>query len=272
MAGSKTVRSADRALAVLEVIAESPAPRSLADLAKELAIPKSTLHALLWTLAARGWIEVEEPGGRFRLGMQALVVGRSYVETDSVLTVASAVLDWLTEHTGETVHFGRLDDTSIVYLDKRESQHPLRLFSAIGRRLPAFTTALGKAILAQLPEDELDRHLPDPMIGETPASLVDRDALIEDLRLTRERGHAIDNEESTSGIRGFAVPLWLEDPPMDALSCAIPLTRLDRKTETKIITGLEQAEVKIRTLVQAQRPGHRRTSRPGETGDGQPAS
>lgn len=249
MAAAKTVRSADRALEVLEVIAESPHPRSLAELAKELGIPKSTLHALLWTLAERGWMEVEEATGRFRLGMQALVVGRSYVETDRTLTAASAVLDRLAQQTRETVHFGRLDGTSIVYLDKRESQHPLRLFSAIGRRLPAFTTALGKAILAERPEEVVDEHLPSPLVAETPASLVDRGALLADLELTRERGYAVDNEESTHGIRGFAVALRTEDPPMDAVSCAVPLTRLDPEAEAAVVEGLRQAEAEIRGLV-----------------------
>jgi DNA-binding IclR family transcriptional regulator len=246
MPASKTVRSADRALAVLEVLGAGNRPRSLADLARELAIPKSTLHALLWTLADRGWVEVEEDTGRFRLGLQALLVGRSYLEADGIVAAASSALTWLADETGETAHLGRLDGASIVYLDKRESRHPLRLFSAIGRRLPAFTTALGKVILAQLPDEELVDHLPDPMVPSTPASLVSLDALRADLRRTLERGYAVDNEESTPGVRGFAVALPTSHPPQDAMSCAVPLTRLSEQRESEIVASLHAAAEEVR--------------------------
>jgi DNA-binding IclR family transcriptional regulator len=247
MPGSKIVRSVDRALEVVELLASSERSLSLADLSAALNIPKSTLHALVWTLTARGWVEVEEQSGRFRVGLHALLVGRSYVETDSVVAIASGALDRMAAETGETVHIGRLDGTSIVYLDKRESVHPLRMFSAIGRHLPAFTTALGKSILALLPEDELKRHLPSPLVQQTPNSLTDMDALLADLRQTRERGYAVDNEESNVGIRGFAVALRTSDPPHDAISCAVPLARLrDDDREASIVASLRQAAEDIR--------------------------
>lgn len=246
MPGSKIVRSVDRALEVVELLASSERSLSLADLSAALDIPKSTLHALLWTLTARGWVEVEEGSGRFRVGLHALLVGRSYIETDSVVALARGALDRVAAETGETVHVGRLDGTSIVYLDKRESVHPLRMFSAIGRHLPAFTTALGKSILALLPEGELEPHLPKPLVQQTPNSLTDMDALLADLRLTRERGYAVDNEESNVGIRGFAVALPMSDPPHDAISCAVPLARLDHDHEASIVASLQRAAEAIR--------------------------
>jgi DNA-binding IclR family transcriptional regulator len=241
MPGAKIVRSADRALEVLEHLAHCDDARSLAELSKELDIPKSTLHGLLWTLTSRGWVDVDEPSGRFRIGLQALLVGRGYLETDAVAAMASAALDQLAAETGETIHIGRLDGTSIVYLDKRESIHPLRLFSAIGRHLPAFTTALGKSILAHLPPDELLRHLPDPLPQHTADTITDMDVLLADLEATRRRGFAIDNQESTQGICGFAVPIRAQEPPRDAISCAVPLSRLDDDREALIVTSLREA-------------------------------
>jgi DNA-binding IclR family transcriptional regulator len=245
MSGSKIVRSADRALEVLEHLARSDDARSLAELDKELDIPKSTLHGLLWTLVSRGWVEVDESSGRFRIGLQALLVGRGYLETDTVVAMASAALDELAAATGETIHIGRLDGTSIVYLDKRESIHPLRLFSAIGRRLPAFTTALGKSILAQLPEEEALRHLPEPLPRQTDHTITDVGRLMEDLRKARDRGFAIDNQESTEGIRGFAIPILGVEPPHDAISCAVPLSRLDADREAEIVASLRAAVQRI---------------------------
>jgi DNA-binding IclR family transcriptional regulator len=260
MPGSKIVRSADRALEVLECLASHDGARSLADLTNELAIPKSTLHALLWTLAARGWVEVDELTGNFRIGLKALLVGRGYIEMDDVVAIAGPTLDQLSADTEETVHIGRLDGTSVVFLDKRESVHPLRLFSAIGRRLPAFTTALGKSILALLPDDQIHRHLPDPLTKQTSKSITDVDMLMEDLRLTRQRGYAIDNEESTEGIRGFAVALRISDPPHDAVSCAVPLARLHSERAEHIVANLHRAAEQIEQLARAGRP---RATTPG---------
>lgn len=254
MSGSKIVRSADRALEVLERLAAHDGARSLADLTTDLAIPKSTLHALLWTLAARGWVEVDEATGNFRIGLQALLVGRGYLEMDDVVAMAGAALDQVAAETGETVHIGRLDGTSVVFLDKRESVHPLRLFSAIGRRLPAFTTALGKSILALLPEQQVLQHLPDPLVKQTSNSITDVDTLMEDLRQTRQRGFAVDNEESTEGIRGFAVALRTSDPPHDAISCAVPLSRLHHDRADSIVASLRQAAERSENLARARRP------------------
>jgi DNA-binding IclR family transcriptional regulator len=246
MSGSKIVRSVDRAIEIVELLANSDRSLSLADLSAELDIPKSTLHGLVWTLTARGWLEVDEQTDRFGVGLHALLVGRSYIEADSVVSIAGAALDRVAAETGETVHIGRLEETSIVYLDKRESVHPLRMYSAIGRHLPAYTTALGKSILALLPDGQLAQHLPKPLVQQTPNSLTDMDALMEDLRLTRERGYAVDNEESNVGIRGFAVALHTSEPPHDAISCAVPLARLDEDREAPIVESLQRAAEEIR--------------------------
>ncbi|RIQ10859.1 IclR family transcriptional regulator [Jiangella rhizosphaerae] len=252
MPGSKVVRSVDRALEIVELLARSERPQTLAELSHTLDIPKSTLHALLWTLTGRGWIESDEASGRFRIGLHALLVGRSYVESDSLIAMSGAVLDQLAAETGETVHIGRLDGTSIVYLDKRESVHPLRLFSAIGRHLPAFTTALGKSILAELPEDQLEAQLPQPLTRLTPHTITDLGALRADLALTRERGYAVDNEENSEGIKGFAVALRTSEPPHDALSCAIPVARIHDDTEETVVARLREAADRIRGRVSSR--------------------
>ncbi len=254
MSGSKVVRSADRALQVLEHLARCDEARSLAELDKDLPIPKSTLHGLLWTLVSRGWVEVDEPSGRFRIGLQALLVGRGYLETDTTVAMSGMALDQLAAETGETIHIGRLDGTSIVYLDKRESIHPLRLFSAIGRRLPAFTTALGKSILAELPDTEVARHLPDPLPRQTQHTITSIDELLADLAATRERGYAIDNQESTEGIRGFALVIRASDPPHDAISCAVPLSRLDDQREAEVVASLREAAASIERRARSERP------------------
>jgi DNA-binding IclR family transcriptional regulator len=162
------VKSAARTLEILERLAVAQERPTLGQLARDLGIPKSSLRAILQTLEGRGWVETDATGGRFGLGGRALLVGAAYVDADDVVAVAAGTLDHLAATFGETVHLARLDGTDIVYLAKRESRHSLRLFSAIGRRLPAFTTALGKAVLAERTSEEVRASLPHPLPRLTP--------------------------------------------------------------------------------------------------------
>lgn len=237
------VKSADRVLEILEVLATAQAPWSLADLSETLNIPKSSLHGLLRTLQGRRWIEADGSGHEFRLGVRALLVGASYVDTDAQVVRTRATLDHLAERTGETVHLGRLDGTDIVYLAKRESRHPLRLFSAIGRRLPAYATALGKAILAEHDRESVDARFEGPLDRLTENTVSTLPKLHDALTETKRRGYAIDQEENAHGICCFAVALPYSGPAEDAISVSIPLMR----------ATTEHAEEVVRLLLDAQR-------------------
>jgi DNA-binding IclR family transcriptional regulator len=230
------VKSADRTLEILEVLADSPHRWGLSELAQELGIPKSSLHAILRTMAARGWVETDRYGTRFGLGLRALRAGVAYLESDDTVTLVGRLLDELAAEFGETVHVGRLDGPDIVYLAKRDSVHPLRLFSALGRRLPAHATALGKALLARHPDAEVDRITGSTLRRLTPHTITRRTRLRADLAATRERGYAIDREENSEGIVCFAVALPLDAD--DALSISLPTTRLTPDLEPRIAAAL----------------------------------
>jgi len=235
------VKSAARTLEILERLAAAPERPTLGQLARDLGIPKSSLRAILQTLEGRGWVETDATGSRFGLGVRALLVGAAYVDADDVVAVAAGTLDRLAATFGETVHLARLDGTEIVYLAKRESRHSLRLFSAIGRRLPAFSTALGKAVLAERTSEEVRASLPDPLPRLTPNTIGDPDRLDRELALTRARGYAVDNEENTEGIRCLAVALPRADPPVDAISLSVPVVRLTEERERQMAAELLRA-------------------------------
>lgn len=152
-------------------------------------------------------------------------------------------LDQLSAEIGETVHLGRLDGADIVYLAKRESPHPLRLFSAIGRRLPAHATALGKAVLSAQDAAAVRVLLPDRLQSLTTNTIVDHARLLEELALTRERGYAVDNQENTEGIRCIAVPLRRDGAVRDAISCSIPVVRMTPTVEDAVIAAMDRARV-----------------------------
>lgn len=236
------VKSADRVLTVLELLAEAGGAQTLTQMATELSWPKSSLHALLRTMQGRGWVQTDATGTRFALGLRTLRVGSAYVESDAVVQRTDTVLDTIVDTLGETVHLGRLDGVDIVYLAKRESAHPLRLFSAVGRRLPAYATALGKALLAGLPPDRLAQALPARLTPLTRHTITSRKALAQELERTRARGYASDQEENTEGLRCFAVALPFTHPAQDAVSVSVPLTRLDdARTERITATLLDVA-------------------------------
>ena len=241
----RPVKSSERTLEILEALAASNERRSLSELARMLGVPKSSLHAILRTMLDRGWVEADPSGSRFGLGVQALYVGTAYTDTDDVVSLAEGALDWLVERLDETVHLGRLEGTDVVYLAKRESSHHLRMFSAVGRRLPAHTTALGKALLAALPGDQLAERLPESLTALTPHTLTDFDALCRDLDRTRRRGYAVDNEESTEGIGCIAVTVPTGEPPRNAISCSVPTVRLKPEQRKVIVDHLLEARERL---------------------------
>ncbi|MBX6356740.1 MAG: IclR family transcriptional regulator [Micromonosporaceae bacterium] len=244
-AGYQPVKSADRTLEVLELLASSPERRGLGELARALDIPKSSLHGILRTMARRGWVETDATGTRFKLGVRALQVGAAYLDADPAVGLVAGVLDGLAAEFGETVHLGRLDGPYVVYLAKRESVHPLRLFSAVGRRLPAHATALGKVLLAGRSEAELDAILPDPLPTLTPHTITDRSALSAQLAVVREQGYAVDREENTEGIACFAVAVPHPVPATDAISISVPVARLRPGTAERMIDALRRAVAQL---------------------------
>ncbi|MEV1285578.1 IclR family transcriptional regulator [Micromonospora sp. NPDC049679] len=244
--GFQPVKSAGRTLEVLEALAESPGRRSLVDLARALDIPKSSLHGILRTMIQRGWVEADGTGTRFGLGVRALQVGAAYLETDDAVGLMSAVLDELSRQFGETVHLGRLDGPHVVYMAKRESIHPLRLYSAIGRHLPAHATALGKVLLAERSDEAVDRLLNWPLAALTRHTITDPATLHAELATARERGYAIDREENTEGIVCFAIAVPLQSPATDAISLSVPAARIGPGSEDEIVAALRRAANQVR--------------------------
>jgi DNA-binding IclR family transcriptional regulator len=241
-----TVKSAGRTLDVLEALADAPQRCSLVELARGLGIPKSSLHGILRTLIRRGWVEADDTGTRFGLGIRALQVGAAYLESDDAAGLLAGVLDDLSARFGETVHLGRLDGAHVVYLAKRESVHPLRLYSAIGRQLPAHATALGKVLLAERTDEAVDRLLTWPLPTLTARTVTDPDDLHGELATIRRHGYAVDREENTEGIVCFAVAVPLQSPATDAISLSVPAARLGADSEERIVAALRSAVGQVR--------------------------
>lgn len=237
----RPVTSVERTVRILEELAASREAQPLGALVRRVGVPKSTLHGILRTLEHCGWVETDDTGLRFRIGAGSLQLGAAYVDTDHVVQRLAPVLDRLAATTGETVQLARLTGADVVYLARRDSSHPVRLVSAVGGRLPAHATALGKALLAHYPLAEVDRRLPRRLRRLTERTLSTREQLHAALADTRARGWAVDDEEATDGLRCYAVALPSAVPPVDALSISVPSFRMTEERERLIVASLLEA-------------------------------
>jgi DNA-binding IclR family transcriptional regulator len=243
--GAGPVKSALRTVELLEYFAGHRGLHSLAALQQSLGYPKSSLYMLLRTLTDLGWVETDSTGTLYGIGLRALLVGTSYIDGDHIVRAARDTLDWLAETTTETIHLARLDGTDVVYLTTRESQHYLRPMSRVGRRLPAHTTSLGKALLAERTDQEVRAMLPDRLAALTPHTLTDHAALAADLDATRQRGYAVDHEENVLGVRCFGAALRYQRPARDAISCSVPMARLTPGREEQLVDALLNARARL---------------------------
>lgn len=245
------VKSADRTVDVLEVLADSDRKLTLAELQRTLGVPKSSLHGLLRTLVGRGWVETDERGSAYGIGLRALRTGAAFLDRDPVVRAAVSVLARLRRQLDETVHLARLDGGDVVYLASRESQHHLRVMSRIGRRLPAHATALGKALLAHREWEEVTRLLPETLVPLTDLTVTDRDQLHAEWERTRLRGWAYEDGQNTPGLVCFAVAVP-GTPVVDAISCSIPAHRVTDERPATVVAALLGAVEEIAALAGAR--------------------
>lgn len=250
----RPVKSADRTLDLLEKLASATSPQSLGDLARALPIPKSSLHGLLRTLERRQWVECDDSGVRFRLGVRALQLTASHLAHDREMRVMRAVMDQIWDETGETVQLARLAGAEIVYIAQLPARHPVRLVSAVGERLPAHATALGKALLSARGEEELDTILRGPLPALTEKTLTGREELEAALRTARESGVAWDEEEAAQGLVCAATVVPAQGSPTHAISVSVPTFRLSEALKRRIPALLLESAEQLSEQLGGPRP------------------
>jgi IclR family acetate operon transcriptional repressor len=196
-----SIQSVDRALSLLESLAEAGGEASLTDLSRRTHLNVSTCHHLLSTLVNWGYV-AKVPGRRsYALGARVLYLGHACLRQVDLPRRAQAYIDRINQSTGESVHLAVLQADTIITLVKREARHAVRVDSGmLGRSDAPHATATGKAMIAWLPEDQIRRMLPTGLKKFTDSTIVDFDVLIEELRHVRRNGFAIDREEFQPGV------------------------------------------------------------------------
>jgi IclR family acetate operon transcriptional repressor len=221
-------KSLDRALNVLlEIAGRGGRGMTLSECAAVLGYSKATTHRILQTLTRREFLRLDEERGTFTLGVTNLRLGIEFLESIDLRREALPMLRALAESTGETAHLGRLSGTDVVYIEKVESSHAVRMYSRVGDTMPAYSTGVGKAVLAFLDEAAIERHLPEVLSPRAANTITDREALREELERTRERGYSLDDVENEEGIRCAGAPVFDHTGGVQAgISVAGPASRM----------------------------------------------
>jgi DNA-binding IclR family transcriptional regulator len=233
-------QSVDRAVKALMFVADRP--RTVGEVAEQLSVHSTTALRILHTLHSWRLLD-RRPNGTYRLGAAILELGQQALESLDIRDIVAPFMQDLHRATGETVHLAILENGHVVYIDKIESQHPVRMYSRIGLMAPLHCTGVSKAILAHLPGPERDRLIETAEFTKyTPHTLVSPKALLADLDLTRTRGYAVDDEEHEIGIRCVAAPILHADGKVAAsLSVSTPGMRVSREQLMTFVEPLLKA-------------------------------
>lgn len=212
------VRSVARALDLLDLLQDAPEGETLARLAADVGLPKSSVFRYLSTLESRGFVQQDGSSGRYRLGMGFLP---SHTRRLQVLSArARPLLERLRDQVGETVNLAVLDGNRIAYLEILESTRAMRLAARVGDRVPVHSSALGKAICATMAdEDVLEILRAEGMPRLTASTITQPQAFLAELDAVRRRGHAIDDREHEEDGRCVAVAI-----PGDRIRAAISVS------------------------------------------------
>ncbi|WP_244483658.1 IclR family transcriptional regulator [Methylobacterium sp. Leaf91] len=214
-----------KGLTVLEHLAASEAPRGVSELARALDLTKSNVHRTLQTLVAAGYVRAT-PGGAYECTLKLFELASSVLARVDVRQVAERFMRSLADQTQETIHLSLLDRAEVIYLHKIESPHPVRAYSSIGGRAPAYCVASGKALLAY--QEEALAHLTDPLPTYTPRTITSLDMLRRELEQVRVQGFAINRGEWREGVCGLAAIVHdAMRKPIASIGISGPSDRLD---------------------------------------------
>jgi IclR family acetate operon transcriptional repressor len=232
---SESIRAVDRALDILLCFTIQTPQLTMTQIAEQVGMNKSTVHRLLGTLERRRFVQRNPTTGSYQLGIRLLQMAYLTLEHNDIRRYAGPYLRRLCEQHRETITFSTLDDADVVFLDVIESPQRVKLAASTGQRMPAFSTAAGKAILAHLPNEMVMRILERGMPQFTQSTILSKETLLVNLELIRQQGFAISLQEYEDGINAVAAPVLNTDGfPIAAITVAGPAYRLTKELMLEI--------------------------------------
>lgn len=236
------VQSLGRAFELLERLADAGGELGLSQLAAATGLPPPTIHRIMQTLVARGYVR-QEPSRRYALGPRLIRLGE--VAGHTMGSWAMPYLRELAAEIGETANLAMLEGDAAVYLAQAPSRHSMRMFTEVGRRVMPHCTGVGKVLLSELPAAEVREMV--ARIGlpaQTERTISDVEALMVELETIREHGYAVDDGEQEIGVRCVAVPVT-GTPAQIALSVSGPSARVTKDRVAEIAPVLRRAATRL---------------------------
>lgn len=274
---SGSVPALERALAILERLARSRQGLTLSQLARYLELPKSSTHCLLMTFERRGYLNRDSRTGRYRLGLRFCGLARDALRSVEIRDVAAPFLRRLQEQTGLTVNLAIPEHGEVVIVDKYEPPAAARVGTWLGKSMDLHCTALGKAIAAYLPEEQLDERIRTRgLLRHNDNTICNARKLKQELASTRSRGYSFDDEEEEIGVRCVGAAVFgPSQEPVAAISVTGSVTEIDATNKELIAAevmataraiGAALAEIERERLADSTR-----TASPTEAGACAPA-
>lgn len=210
------VQSVDRALSIIEVLSDFENGLGITEISEKVELSKSTVYRLLSTLIYKGYVKQNQSDSMYSLTLKLFELGNKKVENMNLTTVALPYLEELMKKTNEVVHLVVRDGIEMVYISKVEPKKTIRMYSRIGKRIPMYCTAVGKAMMSQMTEKEIETIWEKSNIKKlTDKTIININDIKKDLKEIREKGYAIDEQENELGIRcigtvirGYNGKLW----------------------------------------------------------------
>lgn len=239
---SATVQSVDRAAELLELLADAGGQATLSELASHTELPLPTIHRLMRTLLAHGYVR-QLPSRRYTLGPRLIRLGESAGR--QLGSDARPYLGALAQDLGESANLAMIDRDMVVYVAQAASAHSMRTFTEVGRRVFPHSAGVGKAVLAQLPDQTVVEILSRVgMPVATDHTITTPSDLLTELNTIRDRGYAVDHGEQEIGVRCFAVPVPGAPTPT-ALSVSGPDARVTSEFGKRAIPTLQRTAQEI---------------------------
>jgi IclR family KDG regulon transcriptional repressor len=240
------VQSVERSLSILEVLSDYSEGLGVTDISEKVGLHKSTVYRLLSTLMHTDYVTQDEETNKYRITFKLYELGSKKMRKMDILSASKLYSKKLMESVNEVVHIVVREGNRIVYIDKVEADNTIRMASTIGKRSPMYCTSVGKAILAYLPEEEVEEVWNNSRIERYTLNTKTRlEDLKKELEIVREKGYAIDNEENEPGVRCVGAPIFNRFGEIEgAISVSGPTIRMtDEKIDTIALEVLKYAEL-----------------------------
>jgi len=231
---SNLVQTIERVSRILEMVGQNPQGMSIRDLSSGLKLPKGTIHRLLSSLSYFGYIRQDPETKSYFLGLKLMELNALLDSQLDLRKVAEPILRDLAEKIKQTAHMVILDRNEVVYIEKIETQQPaggLKMASRLGSRNPVHSSAVGKALLAYASEEAREDFLREKGLPRRTANTItDPGAFRDHLRMVRDQGYAIDDEENEQGIRCLGAPIFNgKGRALAAVSVSGPVFQMTKK-------------------------------------------